>query len=175
MRKKKSGFTLVELIIVIVIIGVLSALAYSRFKRATMHAKIREAAITLKHIWELEYLYYVEHGVPATEDMGYWAYYGIQWPQGWEFWQTRTDLLKSRLGLDDPTGTNKFYYVFQPGALLGAPSLVVHAIPKYSSHSLFSKKESDAQLVGAGVSLSIDNDGSIYIYGLPGTHYVSQL
>ncbi len=164
------GFTLTELMVVIVIISILTTLAYTRFKRVTLHAKVREAAGMLKHIYELEYIYYMHHGIPATTDMLGYIYYGIDWTPPYIFHADREKLLRARLALDSPAGINKFYYVFRSG------HIYIHAIPKWPpTHPLFSEKECDAQLAGEHISLSIDNDGSIYIYGLPGVKHRSQL
>lgn len=60
---RKRGFTLIELMIVILIIGIIAALAIPRFTRATAKAKKREAFLVLKQIYELENAYYQENGI----------------------------------------------------------------------------------------------------------------
>ena len=59
--KNKNGFTLLELLVVGLIIGILAAVALPQYKTATMRAKATEALIIGKHIKELEETYYLIH------------------------------------------------------------------------------------------------------------------
>lgn len=56
-HKNSKGFTLVELMIVVVIIGILAALAIPRFMRATTKSKQSEAKGILKQIYVMEHAY----------------------------------------------------------------------------------------------------------------------
>jgi prepilin-type N-terminal cleavage/methylation domain-containing protein len=71
-RKSNKGFTLIELMIVVVIIGILAALAIPRFMRSTTKAKQSEAKQLLKQIYTMQQAYrqefdnYCLNGVTAT-------------------------------------------------------------------------------------------------------------
>lgn len=60
MKSLKKGFTLVELMVVIVIIGILAALAIPRFLGATNKTKATEFKPVLKQIYTLESAYQQE-------------------------------------------------------------------------------------------------------------------
>ena len=66
--KKQKGFSLVELMVVVAIIGILSALAVPRFRTFQAKAKQAEAKNNLKHIYTLQMSYYGEHEVYAEFD-----------------------------------------------------------------------------------------------------------
>ncbi len=63
----KKGFTLIELMIVVVIIGILAALAIPRFGQATARAKEKEADGILKSIYTAQTAYSAKHGVYAAD------------------------------------------------------------------------------------------------------------
>ena len=56
----RNGFSLIELMIIVAILGVLSALAIPRFFNTTGKAKKVEAKMILKQIYKLERAYYME-------------------------------------------------------------------------------------------------------------------
>ena len=64
--RNSKGFTLIELMIVVVIIGILAALAIPRFTQASARAKEKEADGILKQIYTLENAYYANNGVWAA-------------------------------------------------------------------------------------------------------------
>lgn len=63
MKSLKKGFTLVELMVVIVIIGILAALAIPRFLGATNKTKVAEFKPVLKQIFTLQESYFQERNV----------------------------------------------------------------------------------------------------------------
>lgn len=58
---KQKGFTLIELMIVVVIISILAAMAIPRFMRASVRSKQSEAKLNLKQIYTMENSYRQEH------------------------------------------------------------------------------------------------------------------
>jgi len=58
--KKDKGFTLVELLIVVVIVGILAALGLPQFTKAREHAMGKEAIVNLKLIAAAEKIYRME-------------------------------------------------------------------------------------------------------------------
>lgn len=59
-KKKTSGFTLIELMIVVVIIGILAAMAIPRFMHVTLKTKQTEAKTILKQIYVMQRAYKME-------------------------------------------------------------------------------------------------------------------
>ncbi|HEV7590648.1 MAG TPA: prepilin-type N-terminal cleavage/methylation domain-containing protein [Longimicrobium sp.] len=64
--RNSKGFTLIELMIVVVIIGILAALAIPRFTQASARAKEKEADGILKQVYTLQNAYYANNGTYAS-------------------------------------------------------------------------------------------------------------
>ena len=79
----RKGFTLIELMIVVVIIGILAALAIPRFMATSGKAKKSEAKTILKQLYQLERAYFQEHDAYVAG-------------------ATTADLVATDLGFDDP-------------------------------------------------------------------------
>jgi type IV pilus assembly protein PilE len=67
MRNDNKGFTLLELMITVVIVGVLATLAIPRYMHSSIRAKQTEAQGILKQIYTLENGYYQEHAVYTND------------------------------------------------------------------------------------------------------------
>ena len=65
--KKNKGFSLTELLVVIVVIGVLILLAMPKFSSVVTRAKETEAKIMLKHIHSLEQAFYYENDLYTAD------------------------------------------------------------------------------------------------------------
>jgi prepilin-type N-terminal cleavage/methylation domain-containing protein len=64
--RNSKGFTLIELMIVVVIIGILAAIAIPKFGAASDRAKEKEADGILKQVYTLQSAHIAQHGTAAT-------------------------------------------------------------------------------------------------------------
>ena len=60
-RTREAGFTLIELMIVLTIVGILAAMAIPRFMRTSTKTKQKEAQLLLKQIYTMERAYRQEY------------------------------------------------------------------------------------------------------------------
>jgi type IV pilus assembly protein PilA len=102
---RRAGFTLIELMIVVAIIGVLSAIAIPAFMRFQLRAKSVEAGINLQAISKAEESHFAEYGsyvsVPAPVPAAIPGAMKVVWPGSPGF---------SQLGWT-PEGSVYFQYV----------------------------------------------------------------
>ena len=67
MKINKNAFTLVELLVVILIIGILAAVAVPQYQKAVYKSRTAEALTMLKSLVSAQEIYYLAHGDYATD------------------------------------------------------------------------------------------------------------
>ncbi|HEU4562184.1 MAG TPA: prepilin-type N-terminal cleavage/methylation domain-containing protein [Longimicrobium sp.] len=85
-RLAESGFTLIEVMIVVVIIGILAALAIPRFNMAAHQSKEKEADVQLKQVFTLQQTYYANNGEWAATET-HLRTVGFDPPVGFKYYQ----------------------------------------------------------------------------------------
>ncbi len=63
MNQTKAGFTLIEILVVVLIIAVLTAVALPQYQKAVEKSRAAQGIATLKVLYEAGKVYYLEHGV----------------------------------------------------------------------------------------------------------------
>ena len=89
--RNRKGFTLIELMIVVVIIGILAAIAIPKFNNASARAKEKEADGILSQVYRLQETYRAEH---ATDAANLTALESVGWqaPNSLKHYQAPTSL-----------------------------------------------------------------------------------
>ncbi|MCK5832843.1 type II secretion system protein [bacterium] len=157
-HKGSLGITLVELMIVLIIIGVLSSLAIIRFSSASKKAKIREAAVMLAYLWDIQYEYYVANGEFIHQKNFGFILFEVDF--GFSWFDRSNESLRKELNYSSPSGKSKFWYI----SGFGGSGFTTHAYPKVSG-DFINWDEEDVDNSLKGITLSVDNDRTIYVYG----------
>lgn len=113
LMKKLAAFTLIELMVVIVILGILAAFVVPRITKRPEDAKVTKAKIEISNIEQALELYYLDTGTYPTTEQGLQAL--IEKPSGGDIpenWKEGGYLAKRKLPVD-PWG-NPYVYV-SPG------------------------------------------------------------
>lgn len=169
----RSGFTLVELVIVVGIVGLLAAIAIPNFLRYQLRAKSSEAATNLQAISKAQESYFAEFGsyvsvltpVPATipgDTKAPWSngtnFEVLGWaPEGRIFFQYAVNA-------DNPGGGSSLLrYTAEAAADIdadGAPSFYGYVKPALGDSSGLPGILADTTCVGSGVFASGGGQGN---------------
>ncbi len=84
--QKKKGFTLIEMLVVVLIIGILAGIALPQYQMAVTKAKVA-SILPIMRRWKDAYAEYkLQHGSYMTEEGDYpdADTLGVNWPSDWE-------------------------------------------------------------------------------------------
>jgi len=132
---KLTGFTLTELIVVVVVIGVLASIAFPRYVFVAEKSRTSEARNILGQIREAEMGYFLEYdtyttniallslGLPTSCNTSFYFSYGVS-GGGASFTATATRCTSGGKRPNSPGGTAYVVNITQNGVLGGTPPYV---------------------------------------------------
>ncbi len=85
-KKYPSGFTLIEMLVVVLIIGILAGIALPQYQMAVTKAKVASILPIMRRWYDALQEYKLQHGSYLTEDET-WPdadTLGVNWPSDWE-------------------------------------------------------------------------------------------
>ena len=86
----KKGFTLIEMLVVVLIIGILAAIALPQYQMAVTKAKVASILPIMRRWKDAMYEFKLQHGdyVDENGNIPDGATLGVNWPSDWKYGQT---------------------------------------------------------------------------------------